>query len=323
MPKSDNQKLKLLYVRDLLLSETDDEHSVSVSDIIAYLEDRGIHAERKSIYNDIDTLIDYGMDIVCERTKQNRYSLASRDFELAELKLLSECVAASRFLSAKKSAQLIKNIQQLASTHEARQLRRQIFVENRIKTQNESIYYNVDAIHRAIAMGKQISFFYSRLSPTKEKIYRHNKQPYVCSPYGLTCSNDNYYLAAYYEKYDKVVPFRTDRMESIKILDDKICSKPFSMADFCKENFSMFVGKTEYATIKFDNSLADVVIDKFGKDTPLQPEGENSFSARVKIAVSPQFTGWLAGLGDKAEILYPEHLRKDYVKSLKKILKLY
>ncbi len=311
----------------MLLSETDEEHPLTVSDIISKLEKEGIKAERKSVYSDIALLEEYGMDIICDRGKFNKYYIGGRDFELAELKLLADTVAASKFISANKSAQLIKSIEKLASKHDAHQIGRQVFVENRIKSQNESIYYNIDAIHRAIAANKEISFLYFKIAPDKTRQYRNNKERYVCSPYGLTYNDGNYYLVGYFEKYDKIVSFRVDRMERIELCKtnryEGEAYKSFDMAKFCRENFSMFGGKSEYVTLAFDNSLSDVVFDRFGSDIRVSPVDENTFSVRVKINMSTQFSGWLAGLGDKAKILSPESARKQFSDHLNNILKLY
>ena len=327
MPRFENQKLKLLYIHDMLVEESNEEHPLTVADIISRLESKGIKSERKSVYSDLALLEEYGMDIICERGKSNKYYLASRDFELAELKLLADTVAASKFISANKSSALIKNIEKLAGKHDAHQISRQVFVENRIKSQNESIYYNIDAIHRAISSGNEISFLYFKIAPDKTKHYRNSKERYVCSPYGLTYNDGNYYLVGYFRKYEKIVSFRVDRMEKINICDSKRYEGPeykaFDMAQFCRENFSMFSGKSEYVTLSFDNSLSDVVFDRFGNNVTVLSIDDNSFSVRVKISMSAQFSGWLAGLGDKAKILSPDSAVTQFSQHLKNILKLY
>ena len=294
---------------------------------IKKLEKIGINAERKSVYSDIALLQEYGMDINCNKVKYNNYYVASRDFELAELKLLADTVAASRFISANKSNQLIKNIEKLASKHDARQIGRQVFVENRIKSQNESIFYNIDSIHRAIAASKEISFHYFKIAPDKSKQYRNSKERYKCSPYGLTYNDGNYYLVAYFSKYGKIVSFRVDRMEHIEITDTEIhegeAYKSFDIAKFCRENFSMFGGEAQFVTLAFDNSLSDVVFDRFGRDITVSTVNENTFSVRVGVNMSPQFLGWLAGLGDKAKILSPNTAKRHFSDYLKNILKMY
>ncbi len=327
MARFENQKLKILYIYDMLLSETDEEHPLTVADIIAKLEKIGIKAERKSIYSDIALLETYGLDIVCDKSKSNKYYVASRDFELAELKLLADTVAASKFISASKSNQLIKNIEKLASKHEAHQISRQVFVENRIKSQNESIFYNIDSIHRAIAANKEVSFLYFKIAPDKSKQYRNSKQRYVCSPYALTYNDGNYYLVGYFGKYDKIVSFRVDRMERIELCEtdryEGKAYKSFDIAKFCRENFSMFGGELQFVTIAFDNSLSDVVFDRFGRNVTVSSVDENTFSVRVGVSISPQFSGWLAGLGDKAKILSPDSAKNQFSDHLKNIIKMY
>lgn len=318
MPRSQNQKLKLLYLMKILLDQTDEEHPLTVPELIAELGKYGIGAERKSIYADIESLRLYGLDIVTCRSKTTGYFVAGRTFELPELKLLADAVASSRFITEKKSRELIGKIESLASFNEAKQLQRQVYVFGRVKTMNERIYYNVDTIHQAIAREKQIAFQYCEylVNPKSpggwKKQYRHNGEEYTASPYALTWDNENYYMMAFYEKYNSISNFRVDKMENIRILEKKRRGLPdqkeFNLAEYSKKVFHMFGGEEEKVTLRFDSSLLGVVLDRFGKGVNIQKADENSFEICVNAFVSPTFLSWIFEFGNKVKILEPESL---------------
>ena len=309
MPKGENQKLKLLYLKKILLEKTDEEHTLTINDMIDELSKHDITAERKSISDDMQALRQYGLDIVMRKTKTFDYYIANRDFELPELKLLADAVASSKFITAKKSNMLIKKIENLASNHQAKQLQRQVFVTNRVKTVNEKIYYNVDTIHSGIADNRKISFQYFEYTVDKNKRYRNDGDAYIVSPYALSWDDENYYLICHYEKHNGISHFRVDKMENIKILDDK--RLPFSehfefnLAEYTKKVFSMFGGEEETVKLQFDNSLVGVVLDRFGKDVQIEKVDDTHFAARFNVAISPTFLGWIFQFGDKAKILSP------------------
>ena len=312
MPKSENQKLKLLYLLKLLLETTDDEHSLSVPQMIAKLEKFNIHAERKSIYDDLESLRQFGIDIVCKKTKTTGYYVASRAFEIPELKLLADSVASSKFITEKKSAQLIKKIESLTSKFQASQLQRQVYVSGRVKTANEKIYYNVDTIHQAIAMNRQVSFRYFEYTVDKKKEYRHDGQKYVASPYALSWDNENYYMIAFYQKYGNLSHFRVDKMESIDIMEDPRHALPdnqaFNLAEYSQKLFSMFGGEEENICLQFDNSLIGVVLDRFGLGVTIHKEDENSFIINFDAFISPTLLGWIFEFGNKAKVVGPKSL---------------
>ncbi|MEG2053866.1 MAG: WYL domain-containing protein, partial [Oscillospiraceae bacterium] len=289
MGKSSSQKLKILYILKILYEKTNETHTLTVPEIITELETMGITAERKSIYDDLETLENFGVDIVCERSKTHNYYIGSRTFELAELKLLADSVASSKFITAKKSNQLIKKIETLTNTYEAGQIKRQVLIENRVKTSNEKIYYNVDTLHKAISDGKQISFDYFDIGTDKKKHFRPDS--HIASPYFLSWNNENYYLISFYEKRNSIVHFRVDRMENIKILSNKIVPLPkeFSVGKYNKKTFSMFAGKEETVTLMFDTSIVGSAYDRFGIDVNLFDVTENNFKIRCDIAVSQTF----------------------------------
>ena len=314
MSKSSHQKLKLLYLYKILFEKTDELHTLTVPQMIAELENLGIKAEHKTIYDDIEALRLFGLDLVCRKTKTHDYYVGNRTFELPELKLLVDAVACSKFITEKKSNELIKKIESLASRNETKQLQRQVIVTNRAKAANEKIYYNVDMLHSAIAAEKQISFKYFDIGIDKKKHYRKGER--IVSPYALTWDNEKYYLIAYYPKYNDISHFRVDRMESIIILTEDIDSPPvnFNTAEYSKKVFSMFGGEEQTVTMQFDNTLIGVVYDKFGKDVGVRKADENSFIISVKVAVRSSFYGWLFQFGKMATIISPDTVRLNYFK---------
>lgn len=325
MAKSGNQKLKLLYLIKILEEQSDEEHCLSAQALIDELAAYGISAERKSIYNDIAQLIDFGYDIVLVKAKTGGgYYLAGRDFELAELKLLVETVQASRFLTVGKSRDLISKIEKLASKAQAGQLQRHVYVANRIKTANESIYYVVDDIHRAIQENRQITFQYLEWNLNRELVPRREGKPYQASPWALTCKDEYYYLIAHDSEEDKIKHFRVDKMAKIEVLDKKregaALFDRFDIADYANKTFGMYGGREETVTLLFENSLIGVVMDRFGREAPIRRRDEEHFSVRVRVAVSGQFFGWLTGLGEGARIMAPEDVRAAYLAHLRKTL---
>ena len=314
MSKSPNQKLKLLYLLKILMEKTDAEHTLTVPEMIKELNKYNINAERKSIYDDIESLKTFGIDILCQKSKTYNYYIASRTFQLAELKLLADAVASSKFITEKKSKQLIKKIGSLTSSHEAKQLTRQIYVAGRVKTMNEKIYYNVDIIHQAISSNKQISFKYFEYTIDKKKHYRNDGNLYTASPYALTWDDENYYMISYYEKYESITHFRVDKMENIEILELKSHNEEINIAEYTKKIFSMYGGEEETVRIQFDNSLLGVVIDRFGKDTVTYKVNDNNFMAILTVELSPPFWGWIFQFGNKVRIVSPENVKDMFVK---------
>jgi predicted DNA-binding transcriptional regulator YafY len=327
MAKSSNQKLKILYIMKMLLEKTDEENTMTINDMIAELERYGITAERKSIYDDIEALRHYGIDIATRKTKTTDYFVASRVFELPELKLLVDAVQCSKFVTYKKSNELIKKIESLASSRQAALLHRQVYVTNRVKAINENIYYNVDRLHVAIAENKQVSFKYFDYDIKKEKKYRKNGDLYFVSPYALSWDDENYYLITFSEKYNDFTHYRVDRMTNIEIVDQPRVMLPdnehFNIADYSKKVFNMFGGEEETVKLKFDNSLVNAVIDRFGKDVMLDKVDENSFSVRINVAISSTFFAWLTQFGNKVKILSPESVIEKYQNSIQEILEQY
>lgn len=329
MARSSNQKMKLLYLLKILTEQSDEEHCLSAQALIEALEAYDIKAERKSIYDDIAQLIDFGYDIVLVKAKTGGgYYLAGREFELAELKLLVETVQASRFLTLKKSRELITKIEKLASKSEAGQLHRQVYVANRIKTANESIYYIVDDIHRAIQNNEQISFQYLEWNLDKELVPRKDGKIYRASPWALTCKDENYYLIAHDGDSDAIKHFRVDKMGQIQVLTGVMREGAelfdrFDIAAYANKTFGMFGGREEIITLEFENRFIGVVMDRFGKEVPIRRRDENHFSVRVQVALSGQFYGWMTGLGEGARITAPGDVEEEYKRFLQQVMEQY
>ncbi|MDD6189399.1 MAG: WYL domain-containing protein [Clostridiales bacterium] len=327
MAKSQNQKAKLLYLMKYLLEKTDETHGVSAAQIMDHLESLGISCERKSLYNDLDTLRDFGLDVIKLGGRPTLYAVASREFELAELKLLVDVVQSSRFITEKKSLSLIRKLENLAGRHGARQLQRQVFVRNRIKSMNESIYYNVDKLHEAITFDKQISFRYFDYSITKEKLYRRDGARYQVSPCALTWDDENYYLIAHEAASGLVKHYRVDKMTDIRTeAQPREKNDEFDgsrLAEYAGKVFGMFAGEERTVRLRFVNHLAGAVIDRFGRDVIINSKDDGSFTVTANVVVSPQFYGWLCGFGDEVQLLWPEDVREDFKGYVKKLLEKY
>lgn len=324
MPKSEKQKLKLLYITQYLMEKTDENHIATTTELIDYLASNGITAERKSIYTDIELLIDYGLDIVKVKGRPAGYQLVSRQFELAELKLLVDAVQASKFITSKKSRELIGKLETLCSKKEARQLHRQVVVTNRTKAVNENIYYNVDQIYSAIAGNVKIRFLYFEWNVKKEMQLRHDGAFYEVSPWLLTWDDDNYYLIAYDDESRMIKHYRVDKMLKLSLSDKKRQGKEqfenFDIAAYSKKTFGMFAGEEKMVTLSCKTNLIGVIIDRFGNEASLREKGEGFVLVRVKVAVSRQFFGWLTGLSDAVKIVGPKETAEEYRSYLEEIL---
>ena len=308
MPKSDNQKLKIFYIKDYLERNSHADHPVRAAQLMEMLAQRhNIVCERKTIYSDIAALQDLGVDIVSIPGKNGGYYIASRNFEIPELKLLIDAVQSSRYLTEKKSRELIEKLCDQCSVHDARLVRRDVVVSGRVKSMNESIYYNVDTIQEAIGENRQITFRYFDWGLDGKRSYRDKE--YIASPYGLCQDNENCYLLALSARHG-ITSYRVDRMSDIALLDDPRVPCPELTGKKLQEHagqlFQMYAGEATDVKLRFHRSLVNAVMDRFGTGTMLIPDGEDHFVFTVKVAVSPMFLSWLIGFGAKAKVLYPE-----------------
>lgn len=327
MPKSERQKMKLLAIKDILYAKTDEEHVITTKQLIEELGKLDIKAERKSIYQDIQTLEDMGIDVVKQTKHPRGYYIASREFELPEVKMLVDIVQAARFLTPKKSRELIHKLEGLVSNYQATQLQRNLLVTARPKTGNETIYYNVDAIHHAIYADCQISFEYCEWSIKKELIPKRQGQRYIVSPCALLWDNENYYLVAYEEESALLKNYRVDKMMHIETLQQERIGreemKNFDPAEYSRKAFGMFSGEEQTVALKVKASLIGVILDRLGKDISVRSLAEDEVEARITVEVSPQFFGWLAGLGQGVEIIAPKQVQEQYMEHLRNIVAIY
>lgn len=309
MPKSDNQKPRILYVMEYLQKVSHEKHPVKAAELIAMLESRyNIACERKTIYSDIAALQEFGLDIISVPGKGGGYYIASpMNFQLSELKLLIDAVVSSRYLTDKKSRELIEKLCNQCNERDASLLRRNILVSGRVKSMNETIYYNVDAIQEAISKNSKITFRYFDWDMKGQRQYREKE--YLASPYGLCQDNENCYLLAHSSRHG-ITSYRLDRMVDIQLTDSKrdpcpeLTGKAF--IDHANRLFQMYSGEKANVKLRFHKSLINVVIDRFGKETMLIPDGDDYFNFTVNVAVSPMFLSWVIGFGNKAQILYPQ-----------------
>ncbi len=332
MARSENQKAKLLYIIQFLARESDEEHPVTTKDIIEYLDGFDISAERKTIYSDIRLLEDFGFDIVSVKAAdRSGYYLASRRFELAELKLLVDAVLASRFITAKKTRELIEKIGSLSSSYDASKLRRQVYVD-RIKNDNESIYYSVDEIHRAMQDNRQIEFVYHNWGADGKLHPKREGEKYRVSPFFLIWKDEYYYLIAYDDTEEKTKYYRVDKMKELAILKDRRLGQEITGKEnpalIAERVFSMFSGEEETVMLSFDEDMTGVIIDRFGKNITIREDtdpqaGSRKYRTHINVAVSPQFYGWLAGLSGKVVLTGPEDVRKGYKEYLRAALEVY
>ena len=325
MAKGENQKLKILYLVQIFTRYTDDEHSLTMQQVIDKLEACGVNADRKTLYLDFAELEHYGIDIISEKIgRSTYYHLGRRQFELAELKLLVDSVQAAKFITDTKSKVLIKKLETLASTYEARQLQRQVVISGRVKTVNKSVYNNVDTIYTAIGEEKQISFHYFQWDVHGNQILRHNGTLYKISPWCLMWDDEYYYLVAYDAKADLIKHYRVDKMKDLNVIDEKRLGqeafKNFDMARYSKAVFGMYGGEETCVTLECENDKAGIIIDRFGKDLTLFPSNKDHFTVHVNVIPSGQFLGWIISLGKGVKITGPEQVVRKMQDEAKRLM---
>jgi len=329
MPKGKKQKLKLCYLSQIMLQKTDDEHTLTQPEIIGYLNEYGVTVDRKTLYEDMRCLSEFGIDVIGEKIGSNYfYHVGKKAFDIAELKLLVDAVQSSKFITEKKSRELIEKLASLCSEYEGKTLKRQVTVQDRIKAMNESIFYNVDKLHSAISKNNSITMEYYHWN-TKKQLVPTDKGIYTLSPWALMWSDENYYLVAYDEVADKIKHFRVDKMKDIELTGKKRKGRElfreFDVAAYSKKNFGMFGGEDTKVDLAFKDDMVGVIIDRFGKSITIRPiEDSDGWSkTTVNVAVSDQFFGWVFGLGGTVEIAGPEDVRKKYIVNIKAAMNRY
>ncbi len=330
-----DEKLKILYLMRILLEETDSAHPLNATQLCERMEQRyEFSCNRKTIYTDIEKLETYGLQIGTAEGRPGGYYIAQREFELPELKLLVDAVQASKFITKERSEELIGKLEKLTSRENARQLQRQVFIYNRIKAGNDAIYDNVDTIHAAIHENRQISFKYCEWTIRKKLVRKKDGADYGVSPWALTWDDENYYLVAYDDRAEKIKHYRVDKMQEIKVKEEKRLGRElfedFDLPAFAAKTFGMYGGEDHKLTLSCEKNMAGVIIDRFGKDVimiPCRPaDGDKEtgrFHVNVTVSVSPQFFGWLAGIGKGIQIISPEDVREEYKRYLKGIIDFY
>lgn len=324
MPKGTNQKFKLYRLAQIMLERTDDDHYITMPEIMSALGEYEITAERKSIYNDLHDLEVLGIEVEGEPVgNRYHYHVVNRPFELPELKLLVDAIQSSKFITERKSNALIKKLEKLVSRYDAMKLQRQVYVSGRIKTMNESIYYTVDAIHNAISENRKIRFQYFQWNVKKEMELRRGGAYYHISPWGLSWDAENYYLIGYDSDAGQVRHYRVDKMLHIQMSDDsregREYFKKLDMADYTRKSFGMFGGKEQKVKLLVEDRFAGVIIDRFGKDVMFIPSDEDHFTVNVDVRVSSQFFGWVFSLGGGVKILSPDEVTEQMREEIRKI----
>ena len=324
----EDASLKTFYLMEILLERTDEEHPLNAADLIRILDtEYHIEINRSTVYSEIRKLTDADLDIVQKEGRTRGYYIGSRRFELAELKLLVDAVQSSKFITEKKSAELIRKLESLCSRNEAKQLSGQVMIYNRSKTPNETIYYNVDMIHSAIFRSRQITYQYVDWTMKKETAFRHDGMFYVVSPLHLIWDDENYYLVAYDEKSKGIRHYRVDKMRNMNILDQErsaeALAEKIDKAAFSKKTFGMYGGKDVKVQLKGRSHMAGVVLDRFGTDIWMRQLDKDTFSAQVTVTVSPQFFGWLTAIGKDLQIVGPEEVKEEYLVYMKELLQSY
>lgn len=326
-----NSKLKLLYLKEIFEKYTDEEHVLNSAELVEKLEQEGITCERKSIYKDIDVLIDYGVDIIKTRTPRNGFFLGSRLFETAEVRLLADAVQAANFITPKKTKLLMKKIERFVSYPEAKKFVGQVYMENRSKCSNEEIYYNIDTLNKAIRDNKKVRLNYCRRKMDSRFGAAQETKEFLLSPYALIWSNDHYYLVANNEKYDNLMHLRVDRIRKVTITDEKLrpvnevsdYEYSFNCADYASKVFNMFSGKPEKVELLCDNDILEQMLDRFGENAALRKAGPERFCIREEMCVNDGLASWIMQFGDKVKVNLPDTLRDMVAEKAQAICRIY
>lgn len=305
-------QIRILHLFQFLYRNTDEMNPASVADILRFWELQGICSERKQVYKDIALLQDFGVDVIRIKSTQNHYFIGNRLFELPELKLLVDAVESSRFITSKKSGDLIRKLGQLTSNTQAEQLDRHIYMDGMPKPSNEAIYYIVDTIQSSIQSNQQISFQYYEYLPTKEKVLKHQGYRYQFTPYALIWNRDHYYVVGWSEKHMKLSQFRVDRMTSVEMMDQPGHQLlGFEPAEYVQKVFGMYPDDLQMVTLFCENDVMRSIIDRFGEGVRTEIVDDDHFQAVVEVAPSPPFFGWIFTFAGKIRILKPDNVLEE------------
>lgn len=330
MSGSSHQKLKLLYLIRILREKSDEDHPLNAVDLIAELRKLGISAERKSIYSDIQLMNDFKLDVVQTNSPKQGWFLASREFELPEIRLLMDAVQSASFITKSKTNELLTKLEAQMSHHQIRELKQQVYIESRVKCANEKIYYIIDEIHRAIGQNRQVDFMYFRREVGLSRVARNQGNPFVVSPYAMIWANDHYYLVGNLSKYNTLTHFRLDRMQNVEMTNE-LCRgfeevseyrNSFDAADYARKSFSMFGGETQQIQLKCANRILEEIVDRFGDDVSIRKDGNDYFRVSVKAHGSIGFVSWALQFGTDIEVISPLDLRcmvRDRIKGMEKM----
>ena len=304
----------MLYIKQYLETQTDEQHPISIAEITEHLNQTGFSCCPKSVKNDIEQLIESGVDAICNKGRELQYFIGDRHFELVELKLLVDAVQASRFISVNKSKQLINKLSELTSVHQAEQLNRHVHIDKQTKTTNERVFYTMDLLHNAIRTGQKVMFKYYEYNGKKQKVYKHNRHIYRLSPYTMLWNSDCYYVLGYSDSHGKVVKFRVDRIASPELCKESAVPAPkdFDPHVYVKSVFQMYDGSEQTVTVKCENTLMKSVIDRFGEGVETYTPDEDHFCANVYVSASPTFYGWVFSFAGRMEITDPESVIGEY-----------
>lgn len=320
-------RIRLVKILEILRQETDEDHPMGTQTLIKKLADMGIECDRRTLYRDIQVLNEYGYEVLHTRGISNEYYVVDRSFDVPELRILMDAVQAASFITPKKTEVLVDKIADLAGSHRAELLKKNIMRFNITKHTNEAIYYNVNEIESAIMEGKKVSFFYFDYNAHGERVFRKDKKRYVINPYATIFSNDNYYLVGYSDKYKNVAHYRIDRMEAVEVETEDIMPvlaiEGFDITEHKKQVFGMFVGEEERVSIQIDNSLIDAVMDKFGENISLMDRGDGTARLEISVQISPAFLAWCCAFGDKLKVVFPSSLVEQIKVYIERLANLY
>ena len=315
-------KKRLLVLLELLYKETDEDNPITTSEIMECLNKKDLPIDRKTLTSDINILVEMGYDIITVKSSPNKYFWGSRSFEIPELKMLIDAVSSARFITKKKSEELIEKIALLAGKSQYEHMNRHIVATGRAKSDNTKIYYIVDTITDAINQNKKIQFKYTEYNADKEKVFRHDGEIYTLSPYVLYWNEDYYYVVGYSDKRQMVTAFRVDRLHNPKVIEEGAATKPkdFNVDDYANKIFKMYDGEDVIVELECDNSLMKYIVDHYGLDIETKRNTENTFIAKVPATLSPTFYGWIFQFAGQIRIISPGYAREEYIDMLNAML---